>query len=99
MSAATKARRRCRQVRRQNHRHCGNFDQWRDVQPEFSDHVGQTVPRDFDGTGGMHYTNLSGRNDFASAQSRPRHEEDLFLRPHRCADDAAGGHELDVAAD
>ncbi len=39
------------------------FDQWRDVQPEFSSHVGETAPRNFDGAGGLHYTNFTGRND------------------------------------
>ena len=42
-----------------------DFNQWRDVQPEFRDHVGETQPRHFDGVGGTHYTNTSGRNDFA----------------------------------
>jgi hypothetical protein len=44
----------------------GNFAQWRDVSPEFRDHVGETQPRDFAGSGGKHYTNNSGRNDFAA---------------------------------
>ncbi len=42
------------------------FDQWRDVQPEFLDHVGETAPRDFAGAGGTHYINDSGRNDLAA---------------------------------
>ena len=42
------------------------FDQWRDVQPEFADHVEETLPRDFGGVGGTHYTNHSGRNDFVA---------------------------------
>ncbi len=41
------------------------FDQWRDVQPEYRDHVGETEPRDSDGVAGTHYTNYSGRNDFS----------------------------------
>jgi hypothetical protein len=44
----------------------GPFDQWRDVQPEFHDHLGETSPRDFNGAGGTHYTNRTGRNDFAA---------------------------------
>jgi hypothetical protein len=43
----------------------GGFDQWQDVQPEFLDHFGETAPRNFAGAGGLHYTNTSGRNDFA----------------------------------
>ena len=42
------------------------FSQWRDVRPEFRDHVGETQPRRMDGVGGTHYTNTSGRNDFAT---------------------------------
>ncbi len=41
----------------------GKFDQWQSVQPVFHDHVGETMPRDFDGAGGLHYTNRTGRND------------------------------------
>ncbi|MBI3849646.1 MAG: hypothetical protein HY298_05065 [Verrucomicrobia bacterium] len=44
------------------------FDQWREVAPEFLDHVGDTTPRDFDGVAGLHYTNHSGRNDFVAAK-------------------------------
>jgi hypothetical protein len=44
----------------------GGFDQWRDVQPEFSTHTGETLPRDFDGNGGTHYENHTGRNEFAA---------------------------------
>ncbi len=53
----------------------GGFDQWRDVKPEFSA-LGDpsvlrppspvpfmTLPRDFDGAGGTHYTNHTGRNE------------------------------------
>jgi hypothetical protein len=46
----------------------GDFAQWRDVQPEFSSHVGETAPRDFAGAGGTHHKNLSGRNDFAACK-------------------------------
>jgi hypothetical protein len=41
----------------------GPFEQWRQVTPEFRDHVGDTAARDFDGAAGLHYTNRSGRND------------------------------------
>jgi hypothetical protein len=44
----------------------GGFEQWRDVQPEYADHVGETAPRDFDGAGGLHYANRSGRNDLVA---------------------------------
>jgi hypothetical protein len=41
----------------------GDFDQWRDVTPEFRDDAGDTAPRDHDGAGGKHYINRTGRND------------------------------------
>lgn len=44
----------------------GDFAQWRDVQPEFLNYGGTTLPRDFDGAGGTHYRNFTGRNDFAA---------------------------------
>jgi len=40
-----------------------DFSQWQDIQPELRDHLGETIPRDFDGVGGTHYVNTSGRND------------------------------------
>lgn len=44
----------------------GAFQQWRDVTPEFLDHVGETTPRDCDGAAGLHYTNRAGRNDLVA---------------------------------
>jgi hypothetical protein len=41
----------------------GGFDQWRDVGPEFLDHLGDTGPRDHDGAAGLHFADKSGRND------------------------------------
>ncbi len=41
----------------------GGFEQWKDVGPEFRDHIGETIPRDFDGAGGLRYVNRTGRND------------------------------------
>ncbi len=40
-----------------------DFRQWNEVQPTFIDHQGETIPRDFPGVGGTHYTNKTGRND------------------------------------
>jgi hypothetical protein len=40
------------------------FYQWRDVRPEFPDHTGETIPRDFAGIAKQHYKNDTGRNDF-----------------------------------
>ncbi len=44
------------------------FEQWRDVAPEFRDHVGETLPRDFAGVAGRYYTNNSGRNDLVASK-------------------------------
>jgi len=44
------------------------FDQWKEVEPEFLDHIGEAIHRDFDGVAGLHYVNHSGRNDFAAAK-------------------------------
>ena len=40
------------------------FYEWRDVRPEYWDHIGETIPRDYDGVAKLHYTNHTGRNDF-----------------------------------
>ncbi len=45
-----------------------NFDRWQTIQPDFHDHVGETIPRDFDGVGKTHYKNESGRNDLISVK-------------------------------
>jgi hypothetical protein len=44
----------------------GGFEQWKEVGPEYRDHVGDTAARDYDGAGGLHYTNKSGRNDLVA---------------------------------
>ncbi len=44
----------------------GGFEQWRDVEPEYLDHMGETVPRNFAGVAGTHYTNRTGRNDLVA---------------------------------
>ncbi len=36
------------------------------MSPEFLDDAGDTSPRDFDGAGGTHYVNRSGRNDLVA---------------------------------
>lgn len=56
----------------------GSMDQWRDVGPEFLDHVGETAPRDHDGTSGQHYTNRTGRNDLV-AMKVARDAENVYF--------------------
>jgi hypothetical protein len=45
-----------------------DFEQWKEVGPEFRDHIGETIPRDFGGAAGVHYTDRTGRNDLVSAK-------------------------------
>lgn len=46
----------------------GNFGDWIAVTPEFRDTIGDTFHRDYDGYGGLHYTEVSGRNDVVSSK-------------------------------
>jgi hypothetical protein len=41
----------------------GGFDQWADIPVTYTDAKGDTIVRDHDGFGDMHYTNHTGRND------------------------------------
>ena len=43
----------------------GDFAAWSDVTPELRDHLGETIPRDFEGRASLRYKNNSGRNDIA----------------------------------
>lgn len=43
-------------------------ESWRWITPEYRDAVGDTAPRDWDGAGGNHYVDSSGRNDIVSAK-------------------------------
>ena len=45
-----------------------DFAPWADVAPEFLDDPGDAYPRDFDGAGGTHYTDRSGRNDLVACK-------------------------------
>ena len=46
----------------------GDFGQWSEVGPEFTDHINETLPRDWAGAGGLHYRNDTGRNDLAACK-------------------------------
>jgi hypothetical protein len=46
----------------------GNYSEWDSVGPEFRDTLGDTMHRDHDGWGGIHYTNTTGRNDFITSK-------------------------------
>ena len=46
--------------------------------PEFLDELGDTAPRDFDGAGGTHYVDRSGRNDLVACKVA-RDSKDVFF--------------------
>jgi hypothetical protein len=46
----------------------GHFEDWAAVQPEYRDTIGDTFHRDYDGYGGLHYTNNTGRNDIVASK-------------------------------
>ncbi len=47
----------------------GRFDDWKDVQPEYRDTIGDPVRRDYRGWGPeMHYVNRTGRNDIVASK-------------------------------
>ncbi|MDR1886537.1 MAG: hypothetical protein LBQ70_01355 [Prevotellaceae bacterium] len=46
----------------------GNFDDWNRIAAEFRDTKGDVAHRDYNGYGGLHYTNTSGRNDIITAK-------------------------------
>ncbi len=46
----------------------GDFADWAGVEVEYRDTVGDTFHRDYDGYGGLHYTNSTGRNDIITSK-------------------------------
>jgi hypothetical protein len=46
----------------------GTFDHWKTVEPEYLDTIGDTIHRDYDGYGGNHYVDNSGRNDIVASR-------------------------------
>ena len=61
----------------------GGFDQWRRIAPEFRDHVGEALPRDFGGAAGLRYTNTTGRNDIEVCKVARDREQVYFLAQAR----------------
>ena len=53
--------------------------QWNDVLPIYESHRGTAPNRDWDGFGGIHYVNTSGRNDIVSARVARDGENIYFL--------------------
>lgn len=52
--------------------------QWKEVLPLYENHRGTALNRDYDGFGGLHYVNTSGRNDIISAKVT-RDEENIYF--------------------
>jgi hypothetical protein len=46
----------------------GQFNDWKTITNEFRDTKGDTFHRNHNGYGGLHYTNLSGRNDIITSK-------------------------------
>jgi hypothetical protein len=46
----------------------GDFSDWAGIDVEYRDTVGDTFHRDYDGYGGLHYTNNTGRNDIITSK-------------------------------
>ncbi|MCA9417177.1 MAG: hypothetical protein KC917_12935, partial [Candidatus Omnitrophica bacterium] len=46
----------------------GKFDDWKSVEVEYRDTIGDTAHRDYPGYGGLHYTEDSGRNDIVASK-------------------------------
>lgn len=46
----------------------GDFQDWTQAKVEYRDTVGDTAHRDYDGYGGLHYKNDSGRNDIVTCK-------------------------------
>jgi hypothetical protein len=46
----------------------GNFDDWNAIKTEYRDTKGDVAHRDNDGYGGLHYTDVSGRNDIVTCK-------------------------------
>jgi hypothetical protein len=46
----------------------GEFDDWKTIEIEYRDTIGDVFHRDYPGYGGLHYKNDSGRNDIITAK-------------------------------
>ena len=47
----------------------GKFSDWKNISSEFRDTKGDTIHRNHNGYGGLHYSNLSGRNDIITSKT------------------------------
>ena len=74
----------------------GDFAQWQDIKTAFQDHVGETIPRDFDGIKGLHYSNNSGRNDIVETRVCRDAKKVYFWVRDSCTVDRGHRCKLDV---
>ena len=71
----------------------GEFGQWRDVEPEFTDHIGDTLHRDHHGFGATHYTDATGRNDLVQMKvARDQQHVYFYARTREPITRAHGNH-------
>jgi hypothetical protein len=68
----------------------GDFSQWQDVQPAFAGPTAGVGPRDFAGTGGKHYEDHSGRNEFVTLKVA-RDKDNLYFYARTAAPLPAAG--------
>lgn len=61
----------------------GDFSRWADVRPEYRDHQGETLPRDYAGAGGTHYTSPPGGNDLVTMKVARDRENVYFYASTR----------------
>ena len=57
----------------------GDFSDWADVKIEYRDTAGDTFHRDYDGYGGLHYNNDTGRNDIVTCKVAVDNDRVCFL--------------------
>ena len=61
----------------------GDFAAWHRVSTEYRDTIGDTCHRDYDGYGGLHYQDDSGRNDFVTLKVAADAEQIYFYAATR----------------
>ena len=57
----------------------GHFNDWEKIKTEYRDTIGDTAHRDYNGYGGLHYMNNSGRNDIITCKVAVDNKKVYFL--------------------
>lgn len=63
----------------------GDFAAWSHISTEYRDTIGDTCHRDYEGYGGLHYQDNSGRNDFVTLKVAADAEQLYFYAETRAA--------------